>query len=58
MSAVGNPPSDGSPSPTVIQWVLDTRTLWPEAEKTGDLPRVVSQTVVQRGHSPYVGMPF
>lgn len=26
---------------TVIQWVLDTRHLWPEAEKTKDLARVV-----------------
>ncbi|KFA77557.1 hypothetical protein S40288_05749 [Stachybotrys chartarum IBT 40288] len=45
MSAVGNPTSDGSPSPTVIQWVLDTRTLWPEAEKTSDLPRVASRAL-------------
>lgn len=33
-------------SPTVIQWVIDTRPLWPSALKTKDLTSAVSALVI------------
>ncbi|RSL70322.1 hypothetical protein CEP54_001907 [Fusarium duplospermum] len=35
----------GESSPTVIQWVIDTRPLWPSAAKTKDLTTVASRAL-------------